>query len=98
MALDTDNVLIRIKDICLLTIALGAIASWIVGVTQIPTRIEGNEARIEYNLNKIEKLTEYVLQNEIFVRGLSKDMDSIKSELHEIKTILKKSNQIERPI
>lgn len=78
-----DHLLLKLKDVCLLLIAVGAIGSWAIGITQVPPKVEANES-------DIKDLKVYASNNEVFVQGLQKDIDSMKSDLSEIKGLLKR--------
>ncbi len=84
-----DHFFLKVKDVCLLLISVGAMGSWVLGITQVPPRVEANEIRIE-------ELREYMGNNEVFVKGLQKDIEVIKTDLSEIKVILKRTAPYER--
>ncbi len=78
-----DHLLLKLKDVCLLLIAVGAIGSWVIGITQVPPKVEAHET-------DIKELKVYASNNEVFVQGLQKDINSMRSDLSEIKHLLKR--------
>ena len=81
-----DHVLIRIKDGALLLMSLGAILSWVIGVTQLPVRVEATE-------EKVKGIEIYMVRNEVFVNGLGKDIDYIKKEISSIASVIEKMDK-----
>lgn len=84
-----DHFLIKLKDVILLLISVGAIASWLLGMTTVPPRVEANE-------DNIKEIKVYMMTNEVFVNGLKKDIDAMRNDLVEIKQILKRTAPYER--
>lgn len=77
-----DHIFLRIKDVLLIGASLVAIATWYLGIADLPKLVESHEQR----LVKIEAA---IVKNDLVVSGIQKDLNYLTNGVDEIKQILK---------
>jgi len=82
-----DHILIRTKDVLILSASVIAIVLWLGDFWGLPVKVQANEM-------SSQDYRQYKAQNEIFVQGLKKDIEYLKAsaitQQGDIKEILRK--------
>lgn len=86
--LNWDHLLMRLKDIVILSSAVVAIVLWLGDFWGLPSKVSANEMNVQ-------DYKQYKAQNEVFVQGLKKDIDYLKQSIDrqqaDIKEILRRT-------